>query len=86
MSAYGMLSTESIGIERRRRALQSLIARYDQSPNERERLLAEITKEQRRLNIYKRGSLEKDDVLAWVDTWKPRRPRQGVFQSIRAAF
>ena len=86
MSAYGMLSTESMGIKRRRRTLQVLIARYDQSPNERDQLLTKIANEQRRLNIYKQGSLDRDDALAWVDTWKPRRPRQSVFQSIRAAF
>ena len=81
-----MKSNESMGLERRRRALQSLIARYDRTPGEREQLLTEIAKEQRRLSIYKRGTGEPKDALAWVDRWKPRGPRPSILKSILASL
>lgn len=85
MSAPDTLSTKHV-VERRRRALESLIERYDRSPQEQKQILGEIQREQQRLNIYKRGTADNDDVLGWVDTWKPRRPRKTVMQSLFAAL
>jgi hypothetical protein len=76
MSAYRIL-TDSDAVQRRRRTIEILITRYEKSPKEREQLLAEIRKEQQRLNIYKRDDRETDS-LSWVDTWKPRRPGQSM--------
>lgn len=86
MTANELAAGGSVGLGRRRRVLQSLIARYDNRPDEREQLLTKIVKAQLRLGIYKRGNCEGDDALAWVDRWKPSGPRPSVLKSILAAF
>ena len=84
MDAYRRLMPENSNLQRRRRSLQVLIARYEKTPHERDQLLAMIRKEQERLKIYKRDG-DASDALSWVDGWKPRQLRRSG-QSVLQAF